>query len=118
MEPENKELVGFACAYTPLALIDAAGFAPYRLLPTGDWPEQAGRLLHDNICPHVKRLLDRALQGDVPDLALLLPRTPARESISICPPAPPCPSRERGTRFSVLIQMRARQRVPAGRTIH
>jgi benzoyl-CoA reductase/2-hydroxyglutaryl-CoA dehydratase subunit BcrC/BadD/HgdB len=61
--------IGYACAYTPLAVIDAAGFAPYRLLPTGEWPEAAGRLLHDNLCPHVKRLLDRALCGAVPDLA-------------------------------------------------
>jgi benzoyl-CoA reductase/2-hydroxyglutaryl-CoA dehydratase subunit BcrC/BadD/HgdB len=61
--------IGYACAYTPLAVIDAAGFAPYRLLPTGEWPEAAGRILHDNLCPHVKRLLDRALCGDLPELA-------------------------------------------------
>jgi benzoyl-CoA reductase/2-hydroxyglutaryl-CoA dehydratase subunit BcrC/BadD/HgdB len=61
--------IGFTCAYTPLAIIDAAGCAPYRLLPTGDWPDQAGRLLHDNICPNVKRLIDRAMSKDLPDMA-------------------------------------------------
>ncbi len=65
--PEKKpKKIGFACAYTPLPLIDAAGFAPYRILPTGNWPDQAGRFLHDNLCPHVKRILDRALDHDLP----------------------------------------------------
>ena len=72
MTPEKTEMIGFACAYTPLALIDAAGFAPYRILPLGDWPDQAGRYLHDNLCPHVKRILDRALQADLPDFAGLV----------------------------------------------
>jgi benzoyl-CoA reductase/2-hydroxyglutaryl-CoA dehydratase subunit BcrC/BadD/HgdB len=61
--------IGFACAYTPLALIDAAGFAPYRLLPLTDVPDRAGALMHDNMCPHVKRVLDRALAKDLPELS-------------------------------------------------
>lgn len=61
--------IGYACAYTPLVLIDAAGFVPYRILPTGNWPDQAGQLMHDNLCPHVKRLLDRAMSDDMPDLS-------------------------------------------------
>ncbi len=65
---ETSPRIGFACAYTPLALIDAAGCAPYRLLPFGDCPDQAGSLLHDNICPNVKRIIDRALSRDIPDL--------------------------------------------------
>jgi benzoyl-CoA reductase/2-hydroxyglutaryl-CoA dehydratase subunit BcrC/BadD/HgdB len=63
-----KGVIGFACAYTPLPLIHAAGFEPYRILPNGDCPDQAGRLLHDNLCPHVKRVLDRAISGVIPDL--------------------------------------------------
>ena len=59
--------IGFTCAYTPLALIDAAGCSPYRILPMGDCPDQAGRLLHDNLCPNIKRMIDRALDNDVPD---------------------------------------------------
>ena len=61
--------VGYACAYTPLPLIHASGFVPYRVLPVGDAEDQAGRLMHDNLCPHVKRILDRALADDLPDLA-------------------------------------------------
>ena len=52
----------------PLPLIAAAGFTPYRVHPLTEAPDRAGRLLHDNICPHVKRILDRALGGDLPDL--------------------------------------------------
>lgn len=65
----HKQKIGFACAYTPLPLIDAAGFAPFRILPVGDCPDQAGHLLHDNLCPNIKRILDRAMSGDLPDLA-------------------------------------------------
>ncbi|OIP34456.1 MAG: hypothetical protein COZ68_10170 [Deltaproteobacteria bacterium CG_4_8_14_3_um_filter_43_13] len=68
MEDKSK-LIGFTCAYTPLALIDAAGFVPYRILPMGDWPDQAGQILHENLCPHIKRILDRAMQDDIPDLS-------------------------------------------------
>jgi benzoyl-CoA reductase/2-hydroxyglutaryl-CoA dehydratase subunit BcrC/BadD/HgdB len=62
------EKIGYACAYTPLVLIDAAGYAPYRILPMSECPDQAGQLLHDNLCPHVKRILDRAISKDLPDL--------------------------------------------------
>ena len=68
IENERKS-VGFTCAYTPLALLEAAGFAPYRILPKDGPPDQAGQILHDNLCPHVKRVLDRAIAGDLPDLA-------------------------------------------------
>jgi benzoyl-CoA reductase/2-hydroxyglutaryl-CoA dehydratase subunit BcrC/BadD/HgdB len=54
----NKK-IGFTCAYTPVPLIEAAGFSPFRIL---------GHLLHDNLCPHVKKVLDRALADDLPDL--------------------------------------------------
>ncbi|MCP4676865.1 MAG: 2-hydroxyacyl-CoA dehydratase [Deltaproteobacteria bacterium] len=65
---EQKKKIGFACAYTPLPLIHAAGFEPYRILPVGDAPDQAGSYLHDNLCPHIKRILDRALAGELPAL--------------------------------------------------
>ena len=61
MSLPNRTPIGFSCAYTPLPLLEAAGFTPYRILPLGAAPEQAGRFLHDNICPHVKRIIDRAM---------------------------------------------------------
>jgi benzoyl-CoA reductase subunit C len=69
----QERLVGYACAYTPLALVDAAGMTPFRVLPVGrEWPDQAGTLLHDNVCPHVKRLLNRAMANDLPDLSAMV----------------------------------------------
>jgi benzoyl-CoA reductase/2-hydroxyglutaryl-CoA dehydratase subunit BcrC/BadD/HgdB len=68
MDAKNKSNIGYACAYTPLALIDAAGYTPYRILPMSECPDQAGQLLHDNLCPHVKRILDRAISNDLPEL--------------------------------------------------
>ena len=60
--------IGFTCSYTPLALIHAAGLEPYRIQPVGASPDQAGTLVHDNMCPEVKRVLDRKLAGDLPEL--------------------------------------------------
>jgi benzoyl-CoA reductase/2-hydroxyglutaryl-CoA dehydratase subunit BcrC/BadD/HgdB len=70
-EPQTR-YVGFCCAYTPLSLLDAAGFVPYRILPITDAPDQAGSIVHDNLCPHVKRILDRALSGELPELSGLV----------------------------------------------
>ncbi|MBW2437644.1 MAG: 2-hydroxyacyl-CoA dehydratase [Deltaproteobacteria bacterium] len=66
---KKNEKIGYACAYTPLVLIHAVGYTPYRILPMSECPDQAGQLLHDNLCPHVKRILDRAISKDLPDLA-------------------------------------------------
>lgn len=66
---DNFQRIGFTCAYTPLPIIHAAGYVPFRVLPVGDAPDQAGHILHDNLCPHVKRVLDRALAQELPQLA-------------------------------------------------
>ena len=60
--------IGYACAYTPLPLIDAAGCEPFRILPLTEAADQAGLVIHDNMCPHVKRILDRAMGDDLPHL--------------------------------------------------
>ena len=60
--------IGYSCAYTPLPLIDAAGCVPHRILPLTEATDQAGLVIHDNMCPHVKRILDRAMGGDLPAL--------------------------------------------------
>lgn len=71
MERENgdSKTIGWTCAYTPFALIDAAGFEPFRILPMGEPPDRAGQWLHENLCPHVKVVLDRALADDLPPFA-------------------------------------------------
>ncbi|MBN1346858.1 MAG: 2-hydroxyacyl-CoA dehydratase [Phycisphaerae bacterium] len=68
MSADDGTFVGFTCAYTPLPLIDAAGLVPYRILPLSDASDRAGAFLHDNVCPHVKRVVDRVVAGDVPAL--------------------------------------------------
>ncbi len=67
MTPLKNRAIGFTCSYTPISLIEAAGFSPYRILPVGDSEDQAGQWMHDNVCPHVKRVLDRTLGGDLPE---------------------------------------------------
>jgi benzoyl-CoA reductase/2-hydroxyglutaryl-CoA dehydratase subunit BcrC/BadD/HgdB len=67
MKNETNHKLGFTCAYTPLSILDAAAFIPFRVLPVSDSPDQAGHLLHDNLCPHVKRVLNRALANDLPE---------------------------------------------------
>ena len=59
MTQNQSAVIGYACAYTPLALIDAAGFAPYRILPLGDWPDHVVRYrdLQNGVCleqPHCR----------------------------------------------------------------
>jgi benzoyl-CoA reductase/2-hydroxyglutaryl-CoA dehydratase subunit BcrC/BadD/HgdB len=68
MSQETTRWIGHACSYTPTPLIHAAGLTPYRVLPMGEAPDRAGQLLHDNLCPLVKRILDRAMENDLPDL--------------------------------------------------
>ena len=68
MDNHQGKKIGFTCAYTPLPLLHAAGYVPFRVLPMGDVPDRAGQLLHDNLCPHVKRVLDRAMDEDLPTL--------------------------------------------------
>ncbi len=69
MSSSTRGRIGFSCAYTPLPAIAAAGFVPHRILPLSASPDQAGRYLHDNLCPHVKRLVDRAMDDDLPPMA-------------------------------------------------
>jgi benzoyl-CoA reductase/2-hydroxyglutaryl-CoA dehydratase subunit BcrC/BadD/HgdB len=72
MSPSPPAHVGFTCAYAPLPLIMASGLTPFRVLPFSQASDRAGRYLHDNLCPHVKRVLDRALDDDLPPLAGML----------------------------------------------
>ncbi|MDA3917097.1 MAG: 2-hydroxyacyl-CoA dehydratase family protein [Deltaproteobacteria bacterium] len=60
--------IGFTCAYAPVPIIEAAGFTPFRVFPETDSKDQSGYMLHDNLCPHVKKVLDRALDEDLPEL--------------------------------------------------
>jgi len=68
MSQTTRKKLGFTCAYTPLPIIAAAGFSPYRVLPY-DCSSAIGasQFLHDNLCPHIKLVLERAISANVPD---------------------------------------------------
>jgi len=65
----KKKFIGYTCSYTPLPLIHAAGFTPYRIFPVTEAKDRAGSVLHENICPCVKKILDRVLDDDLPEMA-------------------------------------------------
>lgn len=68
MTHKKNGLIGYSCSYTPIQLINAAGYTPFRILPETNAPDQAGQLMHENLCMHVKQILNRGLSNDLPDL--------------------------------------------------
>jgi len=56
----KKPIMGWVCTYTPIEIIIAAGFHPYRILPTTD-PSLANSYLDSNFCPYVRSCLGEAL---------------------------------------------------------
>lgn len=59
----ERPRVGYACAYVPSELIEAAGFVPWRLWGTHRETPLADALLHPNVCPFVRSLLEDLLKG-------------------------------------------------------
>lgn len=47
--------VGWCCTYVPLELIEAMGFEPFRIIPSGQTKDEA--ILDPNFCPYVKSVL-------------------------------------------------------------
>jgi len=56
----KKPIMGWVCTYTPIEIIIAAGFYPYRILPNTD-PSLATSYLDSNFCPYVRSCLGEAL---------------------------------------------------------
>jgi len=56
----KKPIMGWVCTYTPIEIIIAAGFHPYRIIPTAD-PSLANSYLDSNFCPYVRSCLGEAL---------------------------------------------------------
>jgi len=67
IESIKKPIMGWVCTYTPVEIIIAAGFHPYRILPTTD-PSLANSYLDSNFCPYVRSCLGEAL-GKRPEYA-------------------------------------------------
>ncbi|MHA2290056.1 MAG: 2-hydroxyacyl-CoA dehydratase subunit D [Promethearchaeota archaeon] len=51
------------CSYTPLELIYAAGFLPYRIIGHSEPPQNADSYIHPNFCQFVKSTIDVAVGG-------------------------------------------------------
>ena len=55
--------MGWVCTYTPLELIYAAGFLPYRIVGHSDPIEHADSYISPNFCQFVKSTIDVAIEG-------------------------------------------------------
>ncbi|WP_258359964.1 2-hydroxyacyl-CoA dehydratase family protein [Moorella sulfitireducens (nom. illeg.)] len=64
-----NNLMGWLCHYTPVEILTASGYTPYRLLGRkGNNPRAASYLL-GNLCPYVQSCLEAALRQELPPLA-------------------------------------------------
>jgi len=61
IESIKKPIMGWVCTYTPVEIIIAAGFYPYRIIPVED-PSLANSYLDSNFCPYVRSCLGEALE--------------------------------------------------------
>ncbi|KKK41225.1 hypothetical protein LCGC14_0584550 [marine sediment metagenome] len=59
----DKQRIGWVCSYTPLELIYAANFLPYRIEGHSKPIETADSFIHPNYCQFVKSAIDNALDG-------------------------------------------------------
>jgi len=64
MKDEGEKIIGYLCSYTPVELMSAIDFIPYRI--TGDVEEpvvEADAYLETIMCPFVRSCFDLALKG-------------------------------------------------------
>jgi len=59
----DRPRVGYACAYVPVELIEAAGGIPWRLWGTHKETPLGDACLHPNVCPFVRSLLEGLLEA-------------------------------------------------------
>ncbi|MCG0277165.1 MAG: 2-hydroxyacyl-CoA dehydratase family protein [Thermanaeromonas sp.] len=68
----DENLLGWFCSYTPLEIVRALGFRPYRMLPPLGRAPRADGFFAGNLCPYVKACLENALEGRFPPVLGLL----------------------------------------------
>ena len=64
-----SNLMGWLCHYTPVEILTALGYTPYRLLGREGNNPRAATYLVGNLCPYVQSCLEAALRRDLPPLA-------------------------------------------------
>jgi len=62
---ENDRTIGWLCSYVPEEIIHASGFYPMRIRGRGDPIGRADGLLHNNLCPFVRSVMDDAVEGSL-----------------------------------------------------
>lgn len=62
---EKDKIIGWLCSYVPEEIIHAAGFHPMRISGKGNPVRKADALLHNNMCPFVRSVMDDAVAGDL-----------------------------------------------------
>ena len=61
---KGTPVIGYLCNYTPVELIYACGFIPFRITGGPGPIDRAYDLLPDFICPFLKRVTERALNKE------------------------------------------------------
>lgn len=65
LESQGKKIIGYLCAYTPLEIIAAAGFVPFRIKGNVSEPiTLADTQMETIICPLVRSCFDMTLKGN------------------------------------------------------
>ncbi|MBY9015507.1 MAG: 2-hydroxyacyl-CoA dehydratase [Candidatus Lokiarchaeota archaeon] len=59
----DKKCIGWLCSYTPIELIYAAGFLPYRIIGHSNPPQNSDSYIHPNFCQFIKSTVDVAIEG-------------------------------------------------------
>ncbi|GJQ49425.1 benzoyl-CoA reductase subunit BadG [Candidatus Kuenenia stuttgartiensis] len=67
IEESNLPKIGYFCSYTPVEIIHAAGFHPVRIKGTEHDSCAADEVLCGNICPYIKAVTDRKIEGSLED---------------------------------------------------
>jgi benzoyl-CoA reductase/2-hydroxyglutaryl-CoA dehydratase subunit BcrC/BadD/HgdB len=64
-----SKLMGWLCHYTPVEILTALGYTPYRLLGRKGNNPRAATYLPGNLCPYVQSCLEAAIKQELPPLA-------------------------------------------------
>ena len=64
----KQEQIGWLCSYTPIELIVAAGFMPYRISGHVESPRAADTYMSPNMCQFVRSVVDNVAGGKYDDL--------------------------------------------------
>ena len=59
----GRPVAGWFCTYTPLEILDAAGYTPVRIGGEHTATGKADSIMHTNICPYIKSCLEAAEDG-------------------------------------------------------